>query len=108
MTRHAKTVVLLLPPGVRWFWVRASVVGIALLMATIAGFAYLGYRQDVAAAKRRVASGSTLMQTACGPIEYAERGQGSAVLLVHGAGGGFDQGLGIAEDLARAGFRVVT
>jgi 2-hydroxy-6-oxonona-2,4-dienedioate hydrolase len=67
---------------------------------------YVNYRHDVEAQRARVASGSQLAQTACGPIEYAVTGEGPAVLLVHGAGGGFDQGLGIARELA--GFRVIT
>jgi 2-hydroxy-6-oxonona-2,4-dienedioate hydrolase len=35
-------------------------------------------------------------------------GEGPALLLVHGAGGGYDQGLDFARDFARLGFRVVT
>src|SRR6185436_19671591 len=45
--------------------------------------------------------------TACGPIEYAEMGEGPAVLLVHGAGGGFDQGIEFGGELARQGYRVI-
>jgi pimeloyl-ACP methyl ester carboxylesterase len=40
-----------------------------------------------------------VVSTACGDIEYAVRGQGPPLLLVHGAGGGFDQGLHFAGDL---------
>ncbi|HUM03352.1 MAG TPA: alpha/beta hydrolase, partial [Thermoanaerobaculia bacterium] len=42
-----------------------------------------------------------------GPIEYGLAGDGPPVLAVHGAGGGFDQGLEIADPLVRIGFRVV-
>jgi pimeloyl-ACP methyl ester carboxylesterase len=34
-------------------------------------------------------------------------GDGPAILAVHGAGGGFDQGLEIANPLVRSGFRVI-
>jgi pimeloyl-ACP methyl ester carboxylesterase len=34
-------------------------------------------------------------------------GEGPAVLVIHGAGGGFDQGLDIGDGLIRAGFRVI-
>ena len=51
------------------------------------------YQRDIQAARARIASGSEIAQTACGPIEYATAGEGAPVLVVHGAGGGFDQGL---------------
>jgi alpha-beta hydrolase superfamily lysophospholipase len=66
-----------------------------------------GTRSDLAAARQRIATGSEVAQTPCGPIEYAQVGAGPAVLLVHGAGGGFDQTLDAAQDLAARGFRVV-
>jgi pimeloyl-ACP methyl ester carboxylesterase len=69
---------------------------------------YIGYARDLERAAQRIATGSEVAQTACGPIEYAVQGEGRPVLLVHGAGGGFDQGLEIAASLAGSGFRVVT
>lgn len=33
-----------------------------------------------------------MIKTTCGPIEYTEFGDGSPVLIAHGAGGGYDQG----------------
>jgi pimeloyl-ACP methyl ester carboxylesterase len=68
---------------------------------------YAGYRSDLDAARQRIASGSEIAETRCGPIEYAALGEGPAVLLVHGAGGGFDQTLDAAHDLAERGFRVI-
>lgn len=70
-------------------------------------FTSLAYRSDLRRELERVSSGSQLVKTPCGPIEYASVGEGPAVLLVHGAGGGFDQGSGIAYELARHGLRVV-
>ena len=64
------------------------------------------YRRDIGQARERV-SRSELAHTSCGPIEYAQIGVGAPVLIVHGAGGGFDQGLDIGEPLASAGFRVI-
>lgn len=86
-------------------WVAAA----SVLVALLAGGAWVGknYRQDLQAARARIATGSTVARTACGPIEYAEKGSGPAVLVVHGAGGGFDQGLDFAGDLAESGFRVI-
>lgn len=36
---------------------------------------------------------SQIIQTARGELEYAMRGQGPVVILYHGTGGGYDQGL---------------
>ena len=47
------------------------------------------------------------MTTPCGPIEYAAAGLGPPILLVHGAGGGFDQGVAIGAPLAARGHRVI-
>jgi pimeloyl-ACP methyl ester carboxylesterase len=40
-------------------------------------------------------------------MEYAEEGAGAPILMIHGTGGGFDQGLAFARPLAHAGFRVI-
>lgn len=81
------------------FWIAAAAVTGAI--------AFNRYRRDLAQAMARISQGSTLAQTACGPIEYASVGEGPAVLVVHGAGGGFDQLLDTAHEIAAAGFRAV-
>jgi pimeloyl-ACP methyl ester carboxylesterase len=81
--------------------------GVALLLAAVASVAiHLAYRRDLAAARERVAGG-TIVDTPCGPIEYAVVGRGPPVLLVHGAGGGFDQGLMLGAPLVESGYRVI-
>ena len=67
------------------------------------------YWKDIDRARARVAAGGTILETAVGPIEYAEAGKrdGPPVLVIHGAGGGFDQGLDLAEELAQHGYRVI-
>lgn len=66
------------------------------------------YWKEIRRARARVATGSKLLQTRFGPIEYAEAGnpKGPPVLVIHGAGGGFDQGLDIAAGMTN-GFRVI-
>ncbi|HVY64776.1 MAG TPA: alpha/beta hydrolase [Gammaproteobacteria bacterium] len=76
------------------------------LAAAAAAASYAVYRRDLAAARARLA-GSSVLATPCGPIEYAVAGEGPPVLVVHGAGGGFDQGLALAAPLVGHGFRVV-
>lgn len=79
----------------------------ALAATALAVWLYRGYRSEILPARERVATGSQVAQTPCGPIEYAAEGNGPAVLVVHGAGGGYDQGLAIGRPLAARGFRVI-
>lgn len=58
-------------------------------------------RKDIQAAYSRLNSlGSQVLETASGPIECARAGEGYPVLVVHGAMGGFDQGLWLANSFA--------
>jgi pimeloyl-ACP methyl ester carboxylesterase len=51
------------------------------------------YKYEMQAARERVLAGSQIIQTNSGPIECATAGDGPPVLVSHGAGGGWDQGL---------------
>ena len=79
----------------------------AALLAAAAAPVYASYRSALRRARARVSIGSRLADTRCGPIEYAIAGEGPPVLFSHGAGGGFDQGLAVGRDVARAGFRLI-
>jgi len=68
--------------------------------------AFILSRRDIARETTRVA-GSEVAETRCGTIEYVSIGRGPVILAVHGAGGGWDQGLDLAGWLARKGYRVV-
>jgi len=85
---------------------RMSAIVIAVLLVGGA-LTYASFRRDIGRANERIAAGSTMLVTECGLIEYAERGSGTPLLVVHGAGGGFDQGLMIAESFVTAGYRTV-
>ena len=82
-------------------------LGVLALAAAGTALAYGLYRRDLAAARARLAGASEIAATRCGPIEYAAVGSGPPILLVHGAGGGFDQGLTIGSPLAAHGHRVI-
>ena len=86
---------------------RAIAILAGLFAVGLSGLAYTRYRRDIRQARERVATGSQIAETACGPIEYAVAGDGPPVLLVHGAGGGYDQGLEFGLALAKRGFRVI-
>ena len=86
---------------------KVIVLAALTVLLTGAAFTYAGYYSDLDAARQRIATGSEIADTRCGPIEYAMAGEGPAVLLVHGAAGGFDQTLEGARELAARGFRVI-
>jgi 2-hydroxy-6-oxonona-2,4-dienedioate hydrolase len=86
---------------------RRSLVVTSAALAVAAFAAYGKFRHDLELEIARVSTGSELALTACGPIEYASVGEGPVVLLVHGAGGGFDQPVEMARELAAHGLRVV-
>ena len=88
---------------------RRRVLRLSLTVAALAGLGWLGARfvHDRDAAFARAQSGAVVAQTACGPIEYAEAGQGPVLLVVHGSGGGHDQGMAFARPLLSQGFRVI-
>lgn len=66
-------------------------------VATAGTAVYLAYLDDIAVVKNRIAEYSNVADTAYGPIEYADVGQGDPVLAIHGTGGGWDQGLQAAK-----------
>jgi pimeloyl-ACP methyl ester carboxylesterase len=82
-----------------------TIVGILILAFAL--LTYIGFRRDLNQARLRISSGSHVVNTASGLIEYADVGKGPPVLVIHGAGGGFDQGLEIAQPLIERGFRVI-
>jgi pimeloyl-ACP methyl ester carboxylesterase len=86
---------------------RAVAILVGLLVAGLFGLTYTSYQRDIRQARERISSGSRIAQTPCGPIEYALAGDGAPVLMVHGAGGGFDQGLEFGEPLINRGFRII-
>jgi pimeloyl-ACP methyl ester carboxylesterase len=77
----------------------------ALLISVL--FIWWRFDKDIKAAAARSAQGSVVVATRCGPIEYQEAGAGSPLLMVHGSGGGHDQGLVFAGALAQQGIRVI-
>ncbi len=74
--------------------------------AAAASIAYARFRRDLQSIRASVDNGSTVVRTRSGDIEYAETGSGAPMLIIHGAGGGYDQGLLIAADIAE-GFRSI-
>jgi hypothetical protein len=65
------------------------------------------FEADREAAFRRISGKNVLVRSRAGVMELAERGQGPALLMIHGTGGGFDQGLIFAEPIIHNGIRVI-
>lgn len=86
---------------------RTRAILVAILIAELVVLVYSLYQRDIERARNRVSAGSQIVETPCGKIEYAVAGYGPPVLVVHGAGGGYDQGLDIAEGLVQSGYRVI-
>jgi len=83
----------------------AGAVGLVLVVAALV--IWWHFDDDIRRARARVAHGSLLATTRCGPIEYQEAGTGVPLLAVHGSGGGYDQGMAFAGALAEQGIRVI-
>lgn len=86
--------------------VPAPLAAATLALALGAGMAALRFRADMALARARLA-GMARAPTRHGAIEYATLGAGAPVLVLHGAGGGADQGLAVAAPLATRGHRLI-
>lgn len=83
--------------------------GLGLILALVIAWTALAFRQDMQRHGQRILAGSRVLPTACGAIEVAEAGppDGLPLLLIHGSGGGFDQGLTLGRDLTARGLRVI-
>jgi pimeloyl-ACP methyl ester carboxylesterase len=88
-----------------WQWIVLGVVGV---LAVGAGATYLAYARDMRATRERLAVGSQVAETRHGPIEYTTWGKGPPVLVVHGSGGGYDQGISIARAYGGDGLRWIS
>jgi len=71
------------------------------------GLAGLSCRRFLARAQTRTGQGSSVFEASFGTLEWGEAGQGPPVLMVHGTGGGFDQGLAFAHRLSADGYRII-
>jgi pimeloyl-ACP methyl ester carboxylesterase len=77
---------------------------IVLLLLAILTSLIIFYLVDTHKAKARVAQGSEMVRSAGGNIEYARGGDGPEVFVIHGSGGGFDQGALIAGAVLPSGW----
>jgi len=69
------------------------IIAVALLLMSAFAIVYARFRTEISGAREKALAGSEILKTAHGDIEYAVKGEGPPVLVLHGAGGGYDQGL---------------
>jgi pimeloyl-ACP methyl ester carboxylesterase len=67
-----------------------------ILMAVAFGAGLFLYTRFSRREMHRLRQNSSIVQTACGPIEVAERGSGDPVLVIQGSTGGYNLGLYLA------------
>ena len=81
-----------------------TAASVAAAAAAAAAFAS-AYALDRRRAYRRVRESSSVISSPYGDVEYTSGGSGPPVLVIHGSGGGYDQGELIARALLGDGFR---
>ena len=81
-----------------------------LALGLLAAVAWLSaaYLWDMHQAYGRIRGVSAVIPSPYGDIEYTQAGAGPAVLVIHGSGGGYDQGELIAQAVLGEQFRVIT
>lgn len=88
---------------------RRKAVALTFAASAVVGAGYIGnsYSRFLQASRQRVAKGSQVIQTRFGQLEYAIGGNAPPLMMLHGTGGGFDQGLNFAAGIIRRGYRVI-
>jgi 2-hydroxy-6-oxonona-2,4-dienedioate hydrolase len=79
-------------------------------VVALLGSSYIGgrFHQALRNAELRVSGRSSTIMTPFGSLEYAMEGSGPPVLMIHGTGGGFDQGLFFASALRDRGHKIIS
>lgn len=81
--------------------------GVAVAAIGVVATVSLAYHRDLGEARAHTLGRSRVVDSPWGPIEYADVGSGPPALMIHGSGGGFDQGLAFSAPLARQGVRII-
>lgn len=99
--------------GIKNKWSIKKFIGLILLALIVLSTIFLGVQYNrflkiKAENIEKINSKSIIEDTEEGVIEYALEGEGEAVLIIHGAGGGYDQGLLLADSFLPKGYKVIS
>lgn len=86
---------------------RTLLTGLGVLTLAAGAYSTGAYRAMTAATATRLVRRSSVIDTRVGALEYAIEGRGPPLMMIHGTGGGFDQGLLFAHGLREAGFQII-
>lgn len=86
---------------------RALLLGLGGVGLFATGYTSGAFREARVQTESRLVGQSSVIQTEAGALEYAVAGNGPPLMMIHGTGGGFDQGLLFAAKLREQGFRIV-
>lgn len=85
---------------------RILLITTAVIVLGLASVCVL-YAHDLGRARARLAGRSQIVETSLGTVEYAVLGAGEPILAVHGASGGFDQGIDLTGAMTGHGYRII-
>lgn len=87
--------------------IKSIIFLIGIIVVIVISLVYISYRSDIRAAYARISSASKMIDTGCGPVEYATLGEGAPVLVLHGTSGGWDQAIASTRGLVQHGFQII-
>jgi len=90
-----------------WVSMRRSTLAILVAIFIVIACVYAKFAYDLRTARARLVGHSQTIETSFGTLEYAEMGEGEPMLIVHGAEGGFDQGIDMTGAMAGRGYRLI-
>lgn len=86
---------------------RAVLMALGGLGLAAAGYTAGAFREAGRQSDSRLFAGARVIDTRAGAMEYAVAGDGPALMMIHGTGGGYDQGLLFASALRNRGLRII-
>jgi len=86
---------------------RSFLTGMAGTALVTGGYSAGAFREARAQVDIRLHGQSTIIDTSAGALEYAIAGNGPPCMMIHGTGGGFDQGLLFATALRQRGHQII-
>ncbi len=87
---------------------RSLMISFYVAIIAALGVVYVFYLRDMQSLRDRLVLASNVIETQYGSIEYASWGEGPAVLALHGAGGGYDQGRLLANTMGGDGYHWIS